>query len=116
MFTKVMKWASAALLLLAVFLRSSASFELVLGSVVCISGLLVMAQAIRMGKYLWAAGFVAVAVLFNPVVPVQVSASLVLWLDMACLGAFVASLVAIRTAPVFSAPSITGRGGMRESL
>jgi Family of unknown function (DUF6804) len=116
MFTKIMKWVSVAVLLLAVFWRSSASFQLVLESVVCVTAILVFMQAVRTGKYLWAIGFVAIALLFNPVVPVGLPTHLILWLDLACLGAFLTSLVMLRTRPVLSAPSITGRRGIIESL
>jgi Family of unknown function (DUF6804) len=116
MFTKIMKWVSVAVLLLAVFWRSSPNFKLFLESVVCVAGLMVFIQAIRTGKYFWAVGFVAIAVLFNPVVPVGITTPLVFWLDLACLGAFLISLVALKTRPILSAPSITGRRGIRESL
>jgi len=45
-----------------------------------VSGLLVVTQAIRASKYFWAAGFFAIAVLFNPVVPLPL-----LLLDWVCL-------------------------------
>jgi Family of unknown function (DUF6804) len=116
MVTKIMKWASVAMLFLAAFWRSSANFHLMLESVVCVAGVLVIAQAFRTGKYFWAAGFLAIAVLFNPVVPVGLPAHLLIWMDLACLAAFLGSLAAIRTNPVLSVLSITGRRSRIESL
>jgi Family of unknown function (DUF6804) len=116
MFTKIMKWVSVAVLLLAAFLSSSADLQLILQLVVCVSGLLVVTQAVRTGKYFWAAGFAVIAVLFNPVVPVELSTRLFFWLDLACLGAFLVSLAALKTRPIPSIPSITGRRTRVESL
>jgi len=116
MSAKIMKWVSVAVLLLAVFWRSSATFTLVLELVVCVAGLLVVTQAVRTGKYFWATAFTVIVVLFNPVVPVALPTRLFLWLDLTCLGAFLVSLAALQTRPVLSIPSITGRRGSIESL
>jgi Family of unknown function (DUF6804) len=116
MFTKIMKWVSVAVLLLAVFWRSSADFQLILESVVCVTGVLVVMQAVRRGKYFWAAGFLVVAALFNPVVPVALSRTTFLWLDVACMMAFLISLAVLKRGPVLSIPSITGRSSRIESL
>ena len=116
MFTKIMKWFSIAALLLAVFWRSSANFQLVLEAVVCVTGILVVMQAVRRGKYLWAAGFLAIALLFNPVVPVALSRSAFLWLDVLCIVTFLASLAVLKRHPRLSMPSITNRTPGSESL
>jgi hypothetical protein len=116
MFTKIMKWVSVTALLLALFWRTSANFQLVLESVVCVAGILVVTQAFRTRKYFWAAGFIAIAVLFNPVVPVGLPAHLFILLDLACLAAFLTSLALLRTEPALSILSITGRGSRVESL
>src|SRR5207247_34340 len=68
--TKIMKWLSITMLLLAVLQLPVASHPVLLATVVCVSGLLIAAQAVRAGKYSWAVGFLAIAVLFNPVVPI----------------------------------------------
>lgn len=116
MFTKIMKWVSAAFLLLAVFGRFSANFELVLEMVVCVTGILVVTQAARKGKYWWATSFLIITVLFNPVVPVELPGRFYFLLDLACLVAFLASLRALKTRPVLSIPSIVGRRYGTESL
>ncbi len=116
MFTRIMKWLSIMALLLGVFLSSSASYRTALELVVCVAAAVVAAQAFRTGKYFWGVGFTAVAVLFNPVIPVAFSPRTSFWLDLTCLVAFVASLAALKTMPVMSIPSITARRSRGESL
>ena len=116
MFTIMMKWFSVLSLLLALFWRSSASFQLFLELMICVAALLVVGQAIRTGKYLWAAGFLVITVLFNPVAPVKLPGQFYFLLDLSCLLAFLASVIAVRTRPVLSIPSIVGRSPGRESL
>jgi hypothetical protein len=116
MFTIMMKWFSVVALLLAVFWRSSANFQLFLQFVICVAALLVAAQAIRSRKYWWAAGFLVITVLFNPIAPVELPGRFYLLLDLSCLMAFLASVIAVRTRPVHSIPSIVGRRIGSESL
>ena len=115
MLTKIMKWVCIAALLLAVW-RSSTSSQLVLHFVVCVGALLVALQAVRANKYFWAAGFIAIAVFFNPVAPVALSRKTFLWLDWACVAAFLVSLAALKGHPTLSMPSITNRTPGSESL
>ena len=117
--TQVMKWVSIAVLLLAALWRFPASDELVhlvLQFVVCAGALLVAVQAGRGSKYLWAAGFIAIALLFNPVVPIALSRKIFLWLDCVTLAAFLVSLAVLRRQPAFSMPSITNQTRGSESL
>jgi hypothetical protein len=83
---------------------------------VCVSALMVVAQAWRDGKYLWAAGFVAIAALFNPVLPVSISRNAFLWLDALCIVTFLISLAVLKRHPILSIPSITNRTPGSESL
>lgn len=116
MLTKMMKWFSVTALILGLLLRSSASYRMALEFVVCVSALLVVAQALRLGKYFWAAGFVGIAVLFNPVVPVALSRNTFLWLDSICIVTFLVSLAVLKGRPILSIPSITDRTPGSESL
>jgi hypothetical protein len=116
MFTKLMKWLSIMALLLGAFLTSSASFRVGLEMLVCVAALVVATQAFRIGKYFWGIGFGAIAVLFNPVVPIVLSRHAFLVLDLVCFGAFLASLAALQWRPILSIPSITGRCPGSESL
>lgn len=116
MLTKVAKWASVAVLLLAALRLPSEVFQVLLQSVVCVSGFLVATQAVRAGKYVWAAGFVAIAVVFNPVVPLLLSRRTFIWLDLVSLMTFLISLAFLKSQPRLSMPSITNRMPGSQSL
>lgn len=109
MFTKIMKWVSIAVLLLASLWLSSTSSRVLLEIVMCVSALLVVRQAYRVGQYAWAFGILTIAALFNPVVPLVLSRKVFLGLDWLCLMTFLISLAALSRQPVLSIPSITGR-------
>ena len=79
----MMKWfAIAALLALAVLWRSSDSRTLIAGFVVCTGAIVAMLQATRVRKYGWILAFLAIAVLFNPLVPMVFSRGALL--DFVC--------------------------------
>ena len=115
-FLKVMKFVCAAVLLLTAFWVASPGVKIVLDIVVCVGALIVATQAVAWSKYLWTAGFVAIAVLFNPVLPVALSRNVFLGLDLACLLAFLISLEALESQPILSIPSITHRTPGSQSL
>jgi Family of unknown function (DUF6804) len=116
MFTEIMKWMSAVALLLAFMWRPSASYQVMLEILICVGALTAVAQAWRAGKYIWASGFVAIAVLFNPVVPVAISRTAFLWVDALCTVTFLVSLALLKRHPILSIPSITNRTPGSESL
>lgn len=108
MLMKLMTWSSIATLVLALSYSSSAShpfwtvtvggylelFELA----VFLTALVVVARAIRTGSYsyFWAAGFAAIAVLFNPFVLITVARHTFLWADSICIVMFLLSLAPMR--------------------
>lgn len=116
MVTRFMKYLSIGALLLGLLVRSSASYRLALEFVVCVAALAVVAQAFRTGKYLWGAGFVSIAVLFNPVAPFTLSSRTFLWLDLACVATFAISLAALKTKPLLSIAGIINPQQRSESL
>lgn len=116
MFTKVMKIACVAALMLMAFWQASASAEVVLDVLICVGAMTVATQAVVRPKYIWTIGFVLIAVLFNPIVPVGLSRNIFFVLDLACLGAFLISLEALKTQRILSIPSITNRRPRSESL
>ena len=116
MLTKIMKWVCIGVLLLAVVRIPSTSYQVLLEIVISLGALLVVAQAFRESKYFWAAGFAAIAVMFNPIAPVTLSRKTFLWLDAACLMAFLVSFAAFKRRPLLSIPSITGRTPGSQSL
>jgi hypothetical protein len=95
-----MKWISIAALLLGVLWRASLSDQLLLQFVVCAGAILVALQAAHAAEYFWAVGFSSVAVLYNPIVPVSLSGSMFLWLNLVCLTAFAVSLAVLRARPM----------------
>jgi len=106
MLTEIMTWASAGALLRAAPWLSSGNFQAVVQTVVCTGALLAVAQAIRAGKYLWTPAFVAIAVIFNPVLPPAFSWRTLFWLDWACLMTFLLSLGGLRRQPALALPSM----------
>jgi len=126
MLTRIMKGVSVVALVLGFLwnfpafhqewsVRDGGYLEL-LNMVVCLTALLVVTQAFRERKYFWAAGFVAIAVLFNPIVPVTLSRKMFLWLDSVCVVTFLVSLALWKRRPMLSIPSITNRTPGSESL
>ena len=108
MLMKLMTWSSIATLVLAFSYSSSAShpfwtvtaggylelFEIA----VFLTAILTAAQAIQAGSYsyFWAAGFAAIAVLFNPIAQVTVARHTFLWADSICIVMFLLSLAPMR--------------------
>ena len=116
--SKVMKCVSiAALLATLMFWSSAVSYQLVLRLVVSIAATVLVVEAIQARKYGWVAGFGAVALLFNPAVPVfGLSGVLSFVLVVLSIAPFAISLVAWKTQPLLSMPSITDRNPGSESL
>ncbi|MGA2632155.1 MAG: DUF6804 family protein [Terriglobia bacterium] len=106
MLTKTMKWVSITMLLLALLWPPSTSYQLTLEILISVSALLVVTQAWRAGKYFWAAGFVAIAVLFNPVSDLTFSPPVFIGLGWVCVGAFVLSLAGFTEKPLAPMPGI----------
>ena len=116
MFTKIMKLVCVGALLLAALWVVSPGVGILLDILVCVGAITVATQAVTQSKYLWTAGFVAIAVLYNPIAPVMLSRNVFFGLDVACLLAFLLSLNALQRRPIFSIPSITNRTPGSQSL
>lgn len=116
MIPKVMKLVAVGALLMAALPQPGAAYRVALEFVVCVAGVVVLWEAARSRKYFWLAAFGAIAILFNPVVPVAFSRKTVLWLDFLCALMFLTSLAVLRTRPTLSMPSITNRTPGSESL
>jgi hypothetical protein len=106
MLTKIMKWISIAVLLPALFWQAREGYQLALELLVSAGALLVAWEGYRSAKQIWAISFVAIAVLFNPFQPLTFSRGMFLWLNVVCIAAFLASLVALKTKPRLAMPSI----------
>ena len=94
------------MLLLALFWSFSAGYQLTLQFVVCGGALMVAWEAYRLEKQLWAIGFVAIALVFNPFQPMTFSREMFLWMDFLSMAAFLASLIMLREKPEFSMPPL----------
>jgi len=116
MLTKIMKWGSIAVLLQAVFWRPSTNFQLVLEFVVCASAIAVALDAAQADEFVWAMGFIAIALLFNPVAPLALSHGTFFWLSWASVVMFLASFVALRPQPRLSLESLLPRAQGIRSL
>jgi len=117
--TKVMKWGSIAALLVLAALNSHslADYRTILAALVVFAGaIVVLVQSTSRGKYLWAMAFLAVGVLFNPVLPIMLSRNTFVMLEMVSLVLFAASLAALKRIPRLSIASITGRTPGSQSL
>jgi len=118
MHTEVMKCVSiVALLLAAIFWSSAPNYQIELNSVVCIAAGVVLIQAFQVKKYRWAIGFLAIALLFNPAMPVfRLAGGVSLSLVVLAIAPFAISLVALRRRPLLSVPSIANRNPGSQSL
>ena len=98
MVTKIIKWVSLpALLIASMFSRSAASYELLVDLVICLGAIIFVQRAVRLKEYFWAAGFVAIAVVFSPLLLVV---KISLLMGFTCIAAFVNVLAAFRTQPL----------------
>lgn len=118
MHARVMKWFSIGTLLLTVlFWGSAKDFRLELDLVVCGAAAVVVAQAFEAKKYYWASGFVAIALMFNPLVPVyRPAGDFALSIVVFSIVPFVMALIELRPRPLMSIPSITDRNPGSRSL
>jgi hypothetical protein len=119
MSTKIMKWASIAALVILAALnsRSLADYRTVLAALVVFAGaIVVLVQSTSRGKYLWAMAFLAVGVLFNPVLPIMLPRNTFVMLELVSLVLFAVSLAALNRTPRLSIVSITDRTPGSQSL
>jgi len=114
--TAIMKLVSIVVLLFGFFgnlpvgsqewsVRNGGYLEL-FNMLVCLSALLVVVEGFRGRKYFWASGFVAIALLFNPFVPVTIPRKIFLGLDSVCILTFLVSLVLSKRQPILTVPSM----------
>jgi hypothetical protein len=117
--TKVMKWDSivALLILAALNSRSLVDYRTVLAALVVFTGaIVVLVQSTSRGKYLRATAFLAVGVLFNPVLPIVLPRNTFVMLELVSLVLFGVSLAALKRTSRLSIVSITDRTPGSQSL
>jgi hypothetical protein len=112
-----MKWiSSAALLIATVFWGVALDYELLLTVVVFMGAIVVLQQAVSEREYFWAAGFAAIALIFNPAAPLfQASGDWFRLTAFACTAVFAISLAALKTRPLLSIGSIIDRNPAGQS-
>jgi hypothetical protein len=110
-----MKWVSIMMLLLALFWPPLSNHRVALEILICLSALMVMAQAWSASKHFWALGFGAVAVLFNPIMPLALAPKTFLWLEWVCLAAFLLSLILLTAKQPVPLPGIIDRNRQIQS-
>ena len=115
---RVVKWLCVAALFVAFVLwQWIAAYEFPLRAVVCAGAAVVAVQAFHSAKHLWAICFLAIALLFNPAIPVLPLADrLGLAAIVLAAAAFAVSLTKLKSLPLLSIPSITDRNPGSESL
>ena len=120
MLTTIVKCVSVVTLLalLALLWHTPSDYRSFLAAFVVFAGtLVVLVQAVHAHKYVWAAAFFSLGVLFNPMLPVMLSRNVFLLLGLSSLVLFTLSLAALKPAHRLSIASITDRRALRsESL
>src|SRR5207253_992434 len=92
MATKIIKWVSLpALLIGSMFSHSAANYELLLNWLICLGAIIIVQRAVSAKKYFWAAGFVAIAVVFSPLMLVV---KIFLLMGFTCIATFATLLTA----------------------
>jgi hypothetical protein len=95
--TKIVKWASIPVLLIAsLFACCAASFEPLVDLAICLGVIFFVQRAVWLKEYFWAAGFLAIGVVFTPL-PLAVKALLLM--GFTCAVTFANLLAAFRTQP-----------------
>ena len=116
--TRVVKWLCIAVLFVAFVLgRWIANYEFLLRAVTCAGAAVVAVQAFQSAKHLWTICFFAIALLFNPAIPIfPLADTLGLFAIVVAAAAFAVSLTKLKSLPLLSMPSITDRNPGSESL
>jgi uncharacterized membrane protein YccC len=116
MYSKIVKWACLAAVVLAAAVLLHGVPQILLQFVVCGGALFVMLEAFRSQKYLWAAAFALIALYFNPIVPFEISRMASLPVQFVAAAAFLGSTRYVKPAPKMSLATITDLPARGESL
>ena len=97
MVAKVIKWVSIPILLIAsLFAFCAASYEPLVDLAICLGAIIFVQRAIRLREYSWAAGFLAIGVVFTPL---SLAVKVFLLMGFTCIAIFANLLAAFRTQP-----------------
>jgi len=94
----IVKWISLPVLLTgSLFARFAGTYEIMLNLLVCAGALVVVQRAISFREYLWACGFVGVAIVFSPLTLIIKT---FLLLSFTCIGALAGVYAAWKPQPL----------------
>ena len=116
MLTTIMKYVAIATLLTGMFWRLPPNPRSYLDFVITAAAVFVLVQAVQFRKYAWAAAFLLLACVFNPVQPIGFSFSVLVGLQVMSVALFAVSLVALRPNPKMTIASIIQANPRTESL
>jgi hypothetical protein len=96
--TRIIKWASIPVLLIAAILSPLAGrYELAASVLICMGATVVVQRTIRLKQYAWAAEFAMVVVVFSPVL---LATKVFVLMGLASIAACVTILTAFRRQPL----------------
>jgi hypothetical protein len=115
---RLVKWLCIAVLFVSIVLWYwIGGYELPFRLVICSGAVVVAVQALHSARHRWTTCFVAIAVLFNPAIPVFPLATMLGLVTILLAGAaFSVSLSSLQSVRLLSMPSITDRCPGSESL
>ena len=95
---KILKWVSLPLLLMgSMFSSLAGSYELIVNTAVCLGALIVIHLSLRVRDHFFAAGCVAVAIVFSPL---GLVVKMFFLIGLMMIAAFVVLVAAVRAHPV----------------
>ena len=98
MVMKITKWVSIPILLIAAMLSClAASYEPLMDFVICLGAILFVHRAVWLREYFWAAGLVAIVVVFSPLF---LAIKIFLLMGFTCIVALITLFAAFRTQPL----------------
>jgi hypothetical protein len=101
--TRIIKWISLPVLLTAsIFSRYATVYEGLVDLLICMGAVVFALRVVRLKEYFWAAGFVAIAIVFSPLVLVL---KIFLLMAFTCVAMFATLAMAFRTQPVLAVRS-----------
>jgi hypothetical protein len=116
MLTTIMKYVAIATLLTGMFWHLPPNPRSYLDFVITAAAVFVLVQAVQFRKYAWAAVFLVLACVFNPVQPIEFTLSVLVGLQVISAALFAVSLVALRPNPRMTIVSIIQANPRTESL
>ena len=95
---RIIKWVSIPVILIAsIFARYAAGYELLVNLAICLGAAICVQRAAQSREYFWAAGFIAVVVVFSPLLLVD---KIFLLMGLTCVATFITLFAAFRTHPL----------------